>query len=310
MKHYLQTLSKSLIVGIFLLLGNSNHDNLFGQSSHNPTNSSNSGAYLDRPNQESAFIQDIGINEQLGVRIPIELTFAKANGDSVRLADLLSSRRPIILNLLYYECPMLCGLIIDGLFDAVQNLAWQPGKEFDIISLSIDPTEKDSLAARVKKEYIGNESWGATKGSEQYAATIAQVNKGWSFLTGNQPTIDSLTSAVGFGIAPIPGTKDFAHSSAIILLSPDGIVTRYLYGLRFESFDLRTAILEASEGTIGNTIDKLIMYCYQYDANSNSYAPVAKKIMSLGGLATLIFLGIFIGYLWFRESRKTHSITN
>jgi len=133
---------------------------------------------------------------------------------------------------------------------------------------------------------------------------LEQVNEGWHFLTGKQAAIDSLISAVGFGVAPIPGTKDFAHSAAIILLSPDGTITRYLYGLRYNSFDFRTAILEASEGTIGNTVDKLIMYCYQYDPNSNSYAPVAKRIMSLGGLATLIFLGIFLGYYWLRESRK------
>jgi protein SCO1/2 len=238
------------------------------------------------------------------VRIPTGLTFAKANGDSVQLADLLASGRPVILNPLYYECPVLCGLVIDGLFDAVQNLAWQPGKEFDIISVSIDPTEKDTLAARVKKDYIESGSWGTTLGTEQYVATLAQVNEGWHFLTGKQAAIDSLISAVGFGVAPIPGTKDFAHSAAIILLSPDGTITRYLYGLRYNSFDFRTAILEASEGTIGNTVDKLIMYCYQYDPNSNSYAPVAKRIMSLGGLATLIFLGIFLGYYWLRESRK------
>jgi protein SCO1/2 len=267
-------------------------------------NSSSTGSNAVNSAQEPAFIQDIGIDEQLGVRIPTGLTFAKANGDSVQLGQLLASGRPVILNPLYYECPVLCGLVIDGLFDAVQNLAWQPGKEFDIISVSIDPTETDTLAARVKKDYIESGSWGTTPGTQQYAATIEQVNEGWSFLTGKQTAIDSLISAVGFGVAPIPGTKDFAHSAAIILLSPDGTITRYLYGLRYNSFDFRTAILEASEGTIGNTVDKLIMYCYQYDPNSNSYAPVAKRIMSLGGLATLIFLGIFLGYYWLRESRK------
>lgn len=255
-------------------------------------------------NSKPAFIQDIGINEKLGTRIPAGLSFAKANGDTVQLVELLSSGKPVILNPLYYECPVLCGLVIDGLFDTIQNLAWQPGKEFDIISVSIDPTETDTLAARVKQEYIENGNWGAAQGSEQNAATIAQVNKGWSFLTGNQAAIESLISSVGFRIAPIPGTKDFAHSAAIILLSPDGTITRYLYGLRFNEFDLRTAILEASKGTVGNTIDKLIMYCYQYDPNSNSYAPMAKRIMSLGGLATLIFLGILLGYYWLRESRK------
>lgn len=266
--------------------------------------------YAQLNNQEPAFVQDIGVTEHLGHTIPGDLVFAKANGDSVRLADLLHQGKPVILNPLYYECPVLCGLVIDGLFDAVNELAWEPGKEFDIISLSIDPSETDTLAARVKRDYIESGSWGSTRGTEQHRQAIEQVNQGWHFLTGKQPAIDSLISAVGFGVAPIPGTKDFAHSAAIILLSPDGTITRYLYGLRFDSFDFRTAILEASEGTIGNTVDKLIMYCYQYDPNSNSYAPVARRIMSLGGLATLIFLGIFLGYYWLRESRKNQSITN
>ena len=304
MKYFLHALPKSFILGTLFVFGFSAQAIVYAQSSYNRMNSSSTGSNAVNSNSEPAFIQDIGIDEQLGVRIPTGLTFAKANGDSVQLADLLASGRPVILNPLYYECPVLCGLVIDGLFDAVQNLAWQPGKEFDIISVSIDPTEKDTLAARVKKDYIESGSWGTTLGTEKHATAIEQVNEGWSFLTGKQTAIDSLISAVGFGVAPIPGTKDFAHSAAIILLSPDGTITRYLYGLRYNSFDFRTAILEASKGTIGNTVDKLIMYCYQYDPNSNSYAPVAKRIMSLGGLATLIFLGIFLGYYWLRESRK------
>ena len=297
-------IAKVFVLGTLLLFGASAQTVLLAQSSYNRMNSSTSGNSAVNSNSEPAFIQDIGIDEQLGTRIPAGLRFAKANGDSVQLEDLLSSDRPVILNPLYYECPVLCGLVIDGLFNAVQSLAWQPGKEFDIISVSIDPTETDTLAARVKQDYIESGSWGTTLGTEQHTATLAQVNEGWSFLTGKQSAIDSLISAVGFGVAPIPGTKDFAHSAAIILLSPDGTITRYLYGLQFNSFDLRTAILEASEGTIGNTVDKLIMYCYQYDPNSNSYALMAKRIMSLGGLATLIFLGIFLGYYWLRESRK------
>ena len=303
-KYFLHALLKSFILGTFLLFGVSAQVILLAQSSHNRMYSSSTDNNAVNSNSKPAFIQDIGINEKLGTRIPAGLSFAKANGDSIQLVDLLSSGNPVILNPLYYECPVLCGLIIDGLFDTIQNLAWQPGKEFDIISVSIDPTETDTLAARVKQEYIENGNWGPTQGSEQHATTIAQINEGWSFLTGNQAAIDSLISTVGFNVAPIPGTKDFAHSAAIILLSPEGIITRYLYGLRFNEFDLRTAILEASEGTVGNNIDKLIMYCYQYDPNSNSYAPMAKRIMSLGGLATLIFLGILLGYYWLRESRK------
>ena len=140
MKYFLHALPKSVILGTLLLFGLAAQASLLAQSSYNRMNSSSTGSNAVNSAQEPAFIQDIGIDEQLGVRIPTGLTFAKANGDSVQLGQLLASGRPVILNPLYYECPVLCGLVIDGLFDAVQNLAWQPGKEFDIISVSIDPT--------------------------------------------------------------------------------------------------------------------------------------------------------------------------
>ena len=156
MKYFLHALPKSFILGTFLLFGVSAQAILLAQSSHNRMYSSSTNNNAVNSNSKPAFIQDIGINEKLGTHIPAGLSFAKANGDSIQLVDLLSSGNPVILNLLYYECPVLCGLVIDGLIDAIQNLAWQPGKEFDIISVSIDPTATDNLAARVKQEYIEN----------------------------------------------------------------------------------------------------------------------------------------------------------
>lgn len=235
-------------------------------------------------------LQDLGIDEHLGDYIPLDAKFATSEGDSVVLGDLLEEGKPVLLNPLYYECPMLCGLVIDGVINVVDELAWKPGKEFIVISISIDPKEDAELAARSKENYL--------------SGMDSTTKAGWHFLTGNKNQIDKVIEAVGFEYKEIEKTGEFAHSAAIMLLSPEGKITRYLYGISYDSFNVRSALYESADGKIGNTVDKLVMYCYQYDPDSGSYAPVAINIMKLGGLATLIILGIFLGVLWLREKRK------
>jgi protein SCO1/2 len=236
-------------------------------------------------------LQGVGIEEHLGDYIPLDATFATSSGDSVTLGSLLEEGKPVILNPLYYECPMLCGLVIDGVLNVAGKLQWLPAKDYIIISFSIDPTEDHNLAAKYKEKYV------------------AKLNKpgaedGWYFLTGKKSAIEEVIKAVGFQYNEIEDTGEFAHSAAIMMLSPDGKITRYLYGIQYKEFDVRSALYESADGKIGNTVDKLVMYCYQYDPDSNSYAPVAINIMKLGGLATLIILGIFVGLLWLREKNK------
>jgi len=235
-------------------------------------------------------LQDLGINEHLGDFIPLDAKFAKSNGDSVLLGDLLEEGKPVLLNPLYYECPMLCGLVLDGVINVVDKLIWKPGKEFVVISISIDPKEDAALAAKSKENYLG-----------QMDST---AKAGWHFLTGNKDQIDKVVDAVGFEYKEIEKTGEYAHSAAITLLSPEGKITRYLYGISYDEFNVRSALYESADGQIGNTVDKLVMFCYQYDPDSGSYTPVAINIMKLGGLATLIILGIFLGVLWLREKRK------
>ena len=235
-------------------------------------------------------LQDLGIEEHLGDYIPLDAKFATSGGDSVVLGDLLEEGKPVLLNPLYYECPMLCGLVIDGVINVVDELAWKPGKEFIVISISIDPNEDAMLAAKSKENYL--------------SGMDSTEKAGWHFLTGNKEQIDRVIEAVGFEYKEIERTGEFAHSAAIMLLSPEGKITRYLYGISYDSFNVRSALYESADGKIGNTVDKLVMYCYQYDPDSGSYAPVAINIMKLGGLATLIILGIFLGLLWLREKRK------
>ncbi|MEX0723755.1 MAG: SCO family protein [Gracilimonas sp.] len=235
-------------------------------------------------------LQDLGIDEHLGDIIPLDAKFATSTGDSVQLSDLLEEGKPVLLNPLYYECPMLCGLVLDGTINVIEDLQWKPGKDFIVISISIDPEEDAELAARSKQNYL----------SQMDSTT----RSGWHFLTGNKTEIDKVVEAVGFRYKEIEGTGEYAHSAAIMLLSPEGKITRYLYGISYDEFNVRSALYEAADGQIGSTVDKVVMYCYQYDPDSGSYVPVAINIMKLGGLATLIFLGIFLGSLWLREKRK------
>lgn len=239
----------------------------------------------------SQALQDVGIDEKLGDFIPLEAKFSTVNGDSVTLGDLLEEGKPVILNPLYYECPMLCGLVVDGVIDVVDELAWKPGKDYLVISFSIDPKEDHTLAAKYRTEYLSK-----IKGNK--------ADEGWYFLTGKQTQIDTVINSVGFKYNEVLDTGEYAHSAAIIMLSPAGKITRYLYGIKYNEFDTRNALYESADGKIGSTAEKLLMYCYQYDPDSNSYAPIAINIMKLGGLATLIILGIFLIPLWIRERRK------
>jgi protein SCO1/2 len=246
-------------------------------------------AQMNREQPEA--LQGVGINEHLGDTVPLTAKFATSLGDSVSIADLLEDGKPVLLNPLYYDCPMLCGLVIDGVLDVANELVWSPGKDYTIISFSVDPSEDYTLAAEYKSRYIG------------------QLNKpdaqdGWYFLTGKKSEIEKMITAVGFEVNEIEDTGEFAHAAAIMLLSPEGVITRYLYGIQYDEFNVRSALYEAADGKIGNTLTKVLMFCYQFDPNSNSYVPFAKNIMKLGGLATLIFLGIFMGLLWLREKRK------
>lgn len=235
-----------------------------------------------------AILEEIGVDEKLGNTIPMDLVFTNSYGEDVRLGDLFESGKPVLLNPLYYECPVLCGLVLDAVFNVVSDLVWSPGSEYTIISFSIDPRETPEMAAESKARYLGDLN---RPGAEQ----------GWHFLTGSEEMIMELADAVGFRYKFDERTGEYLHLASIMMLSPEGVVTRYLYGAAFREFDLRNALFEAADGTIGNTLDRILFYCFTYDPNSQSYVPVAMNIMKIGGLATVIFLGIFLSVFWRRE---------
>lgn len=241
-----------------------------------------------------AILEDIGVNENLGDTLPLDLRFANSEGDSVSIAELIESGKPVLLNPLYYECPVLCSLVLDAVFKAVDELSWSPGKDYTIISFSIDPDEGPELAASSKKQYLDHLN---RPGAE----------KGWHFLTGNEKEIKELTEAVGFAYMYDEKLGEYVHPASIMMISPEGVITRYLYGAVFKEFDVRSALHEAADGTIGSTLDRVVLNCFTYDPDSQSYVPVAVNIMKLGGLATAIFLGIFLSVFWRRERGSSQS---
>ena len=240
-------------------------------------------------------LEEVGITEHLDAKLPMELEFRDEDGISVTLGSFFDGERPVILTLNYYRCPMLCGLMLNGLVDGLEQMEWTPGQEFEIVTVSINPLETPALAKEKKQNYI-----------KRYGRPSAM--SGWHFLTGREPEIDRLAETVGFRFVYDPVEKQYAHAAAIFVCTPDGRVARYLYGIEYPPKRLKLGLLEASEGKIGSTLDQLILYCYHYDPSSRRYSPVAMNIMRVGGGATASILAVTLGMLWFREWRRKKSL--
>ena len=239
-------------------------------------------------------LEEVGISEHLDAKLPMELEFRDEDGLSVTLGSFFDGERPVILTLNYYRCPMLCGLMLNGLVDGLDQMEWTPGQEFEIVTVSINPLETPALAKEKKQNYI-----------KRYGRPSAM--SGWHFLTGNEPEIDRLAETVGFRFVYDPVEKQYAHAAAIFVCTPDGRVARYLYGIEYPPKRLKLGLLEASEGKIGTTLDQLILYCYHYDPTNRRYSPVAMNIMRVGGGATASILAVTLGMFWFREWRRRKS---
>jgi protein SCO1/2 len=245
-------------------------------------------AFAQLNQDKPAILNEIGVDEKLGDTIPLDLEFTDSNGKTVRIGDLIQEGKPLLLNPLYYECPTLCSLVLEGVFSAVEDMAWTPGIDYTIISFSIDPEEGTDLAAETRDTYLTDLD---RRGAED----------GWHFLTGREEEIRELTDAVGFRYKKDERTGEYLHMASVMMISPEGVITRYLYGTNFNEFDFRNGLYEAADGQIGTPVDQIVLYCFTYDPSTQSYVPVARNIMKLGGLATVIILGIFLTVLWRRE---------
>ncbi len=242
-------------------------------------------------------LREIGFDQNLDQRVPLDTTFRDEAGATVRLGDYFG-KRPVVLVFAYYDCPMLCTLVVNGLSSALGVLSLDPGKDFEIVTVSFNPRDRPAAAAAKKAGYL-----------ERYKRPGAA--EGWHFLTGDQPSIDRLTKAAGFRYAWDADTRQFAHPSGVIVLTPDGRLARYLFGVEYGPRDLRFAIVEASAGKVGSPVDSLLLYCYHYDPMTGRYGLAIMRAMRLAGAATVLALGTFILVMVRRERhsapRTTHS---
>lgn len=236
-------------------------------------------------------LQGIDVVEHLGETIPDTLTFQDETGKTIRLGDYLHKGKPIILVMAYYRCPMLCNMVLNGIAESAKTLDLAMGKDYTILTVSIDSRETPELAAAKKTRY--KETFGKPG-----------VEEGWFFLTGTAENSKALADAVGFQYFYDKKRDEFAHPAVIMLLSPEGKITRYVYGISYKNFDLKLGLIEAAQGKIGTTVDRLILSCFHYDPKAGSYVPVALNIMRLGGALTLIVLMVVLGTFWIRESRR------
>jgi protein SCO1/2 len=237
-------------------------------------------------------LTDIGITEHLGSKVSVgDLHFKDEQGKDVVLSDYLSRGKPVILAMVYFECPNLCNMLLNGLSDGLKNLDWTPGNQFDIVAVSINPREKPELAAKKKAAYV--KAYGRP-----------ETANGWHFLTGEDSQIKKLAAEVGFGYRWVKEDEQYAHASAIYTLTPEGKISRYLYGIEFAPKDLRLALLEASNGKIGNVIDRFLLFCYHYDAKTQKYSLVATRVMDSGAAGTVLFFGGYLVVFWRKERRK------
>lgn len=233
----------------------------------------------------------IGIDQKLDAQVPLDLAFRDETGRAVKLADYFGSK-PVVLTLVYYECPMLCTQVLNGTVGAFKTLNFTAGNQFDVVTVSFNPKETTAMAAAKKATYM------ARYGRPEAAA-------GWHFLTGEQPAIDALTKSVGFRYLFDETTQQYVHASAIMVLTPQGRVSKYFYGIEYSPKDLRLGLVEASNGKIGGPVEQVLLYCFHYDPRTGKYSMIVMNVLRLAGVATVTLIGGFIVLMWSRDRRKT-----
>jgi protein SCO1/2 len=225
-------------------------------------------------------LRGVGIDQRLNNQVPLDLKFRDETGQTVTLGSYFG-KKPVILSLVYYTCPMLCTMAENGLLNALRDVKFNIGEQFQVVTVSIDPSEKPEMAMGKKAVYVG-----------LYGRPGAK--QGWHFLVGDEPSIRALAQAVGFHYNYIPETKQFAHATGIIVLTPQGKVSRYFYGILYPARDIRLALVEASNEKIGNPVDAVLLYCCEYDPVAGKYNMVVSHVLKIAGVITLLSMGTLI----------------
>ncbi len=244
------------------------------------------GQNVGRQEGKPKALENVGIDQRLNEQVPLDIVLKDETGTAVQLKDYFRGK-PVVLSLVYYSCPMLCNQVLDGLASSLDVLKFDIGKEFDVVTVSFDARDTSDMARSKKDSYIGRYK---REGAEQ----------GWHFFTGDQASIDRLTQAVGFNYAWDEETNQFAHASAVMVLTPEGKLARYFYGIEYAPKEMRLGLIEAADNKIGTPVDQVLLYCFHYDPATGKYGPVVMNMIRLGGGLTVVAIAI----LFFVTLRK------
>lgn len=242
-------------------------------------------------NVRPAELDDVAVVEHLDGQLPLDAMLRDHTGRAVRLGSFFHSGRPVLLNLAYYTCPVLCSMVADATVRGLRDVQWTVGREFDVVTLSIDPRDTPRAAKSKREHLLG-----------LYGRPEAR--RGWHVLVGDDNTVSAIAAAVGFRYRYDERQGQYAHPAAIVLVKPNGRVGRYLYGLEYRPADLRMGLLDVSEGKSISSVEHFLLYCYRYDPQGSKYVLVAQNVMKVGGALTAALLALFLGVLWWREIRR------
>lgn len=252
-------------------------------------------ARAQRSEQQRPELEGVDFDQKLGEAIPLDLSFTNTEGEAVELEEYFDGERPVALVFAYFDCPMLCPLMLRGFMKTLKGMSWTPGQQFEVLAVDFNHREGPELARREKEKYLkqlGREGAG----------------EGWHFLTGSEASIEQLTDAVGFNFRWVEEKEEYAHPTGVVFLSGEGKISRYLFGIEAPNLTpkkMRRALVEALDGKVGNVVGQAVLYCFRYDPDSNSYVAHAFNIMRLGGVLTMILLGTVLFVYWRRELRRT-----
>jgi protein SCO1/2 len=236
-------------------------------------------------------LEGVNVIEHLDAQLPLDLAFTDVLGKAVTLRDFVGGHKPVIFTLNYSDCPMLCSLQLSGMVNALKEIDWTAGDEFDIVTVSLNPAESPEQAKRTQERYVG--SYGRPDAA-----------RGWHFLTGSEASIQALAHALGIEYGYNEKRKEYIHPAALAIATPSGHIARYLYGIEYSPKTLRLSLAEASQGKIGSSVDRIILFCFHYDETEGRYAPMAMNIMRLGGGLTALGLGGFLSAFWLRQRKR------
>jgi protein SCO1/2 len=290
----IRTLLSLIFIGGLLLLSfdsiyaqGAQHYNspLYSPKTYDPSSSATSNGLPET-------LKNIGIEQRLGEQLPLGTELTDENGDNVKLQTFFQGDKPVVLAFVYYSCPMLCNEVLNGLTASLKKISLEAGEDFEVVAVSFDPRDTPEIARHKKQSYL--ERYG--RGEEGAA--------GWHFLTGEPEVIKRITEAAGFNYAWDEETEQFAHAGGVQIVTPDGKLSKYFYGIDYDAQDLKFALMEASEKTIGSPTDRLLLYCYHYDPATGKYGLVILKVLRVAGVLTIIGIGaLFLTFKFYKRRR-------